>query len=74
MIYRVTNIICVPKSNTKIPSDRVFAYALKENPASLHPRSKPKKKGHVSIKVSKTLFDWVSVLPKIFMLDFGQIP
>ena len=52
MIYRVTNIICVPKSNTKILSDSVLAYALKRNPASLHPRYNLKEKGHLSIEVT----------------------
>ena len=44
---------CVPNINTKILSDRFLAFALKRNPASIHQRSNPKEKRHVSIKVSK---------------------
>ena len=58
-LRRLENSTCVPKSNSKIPSDRVLASALKRNPASLYQRSNPKEKGHVSIKVSKIPSDRV---------------
>ena len=43
----------------KIPSDRVLAFAMKQNPANPHTRSNPKEKGHVSITVSKIPSDRV---------------
>ena len=58
-LRRLENSTCVPKSNSKIPSDRVLASALKRNPASIYQRSNPKEKGHVSIKVSKIPSDRV---------------
>ena len=60
-IYRLTNITCVPKTNTKIPSDRVLAYALKTKSYITSPQVNPKKKGYMSIEISKISSDKVLV-------------
>ena len=52
-LRRLETSTCIPKSNTKIPSDRVLAFALKRNPALTHQRSNPNEVECASIKVSK---------------------